>query len=91
MMGPRQVAQGALFYEFSIEGHVPGDHLLRRIDRFVDLSDIRCFLSPYYSSIGRPSIDSELMIRASGLSGGSATRFISIWRIAGAVGSILGS
>ncbi len=29
MMGPRQVAQGALFYEFSIEDHVPTDHLLR--------------------------------------------------------------
>ena len=41
MMGPRQVAQGALFYEFSIEDHVPADHLLRRIDRFVDLSGVR--------------------------------------------------
>ena len=38
MMGPRQVAQGALFYEFSLEDHVPADHLLRSIDRFVDLS-----------------------------------------------------
>ena len=35
MMGPRQVAQGALFYEFSIEDHVPPDHLLRTMDRFV--------------------------------------------------------
>ena len=63
MMGPRQVAQGALFYEFSIEDHVPGDHFVRLIDRFVDLSDIRRFLAPYYSSTGRPSIDPELMIR----------------------------
>ena len=39
MMGPRQAAQGALFYGFSIEDHVPADHLLRSIDRFVDLSD----------------------------------------------------
>ena len=54
MMGPRQMAQGALFYEFSLEDHVPSDHLLRRIDRFVDLSDIRRFLAPYYSSTGRP-------------------------------------
>lgn len=38
MMGRRQVAQGALFYEFSLEHHVPGDHILRSIDRFVDLS-----------------------------------------------------
>jgi transposase len=63
MMGPRQVAQGALFYEFSIEDHVPDDHLLRRIDRFVDLSDIRRHLAPHYSSTGRPSVDPELMIR----------------------------
>ena len=63
MMGPRQVAQGALFYEFSIEDHVPSDHPLRRIDRFVDLSEIRRFLAPYYSSTGRPSIDPELRIR----------------------------
>ncbi len=37
MMGPRQEAQGALFYEFSIEDHVPQDHMLRAIDRFVNL------------------------------------------------------
>ena len=63
MMGPRQEAQSALFYEFCLEDHVPTDHLLRSIDRFVDLSDIRQFLASYYSSTGRPSIDPELMIR----------------------------
>ena len=63
MMGSQQVAQGALFCEFSMEAHVPADHLLRRIDRFVDLADIRRFLAPYYSASGRPSIDPELMIR----------------------------
>jgi len=60
MMGP-QVAQGALFYEFSIEDHVPPDHLLRAIDRFVDLGGMRRHLARYYSSTGRPSIDPELM------------------------------
>ena len=63
MMGPRQEAQVALFYEFSIEDHVPQDHLLRAIDRFVDLSGIRQHLAPFYSSTGRPSVDPELMIR----------------------------
>ena len=29
MMGHRQVEQAALFYEFSLEGHVPSDHLSR--------------------------------------------------------------
>ena len=63
MMGDRQVVQGSLFYEFSLERHVPEDHLLRSIDRFVDLSDLRSHLAPFYSSTGRPSIDPELMIR----------------------------
>ena len=63
MMGPRQAAQGALFYVFSLEDHVPADHLLRSIDRFVDLSGIRSHLVPFYSSTGRPSVDPELMIR----------------------------
>jgi transposase len=63
MLGPKQEAQGALFYEFSIEGHVPQDHLLRSIDRFVDLSGIRHHLAPFHSNTGRPSIDPELLIR----------------------------
>jgi transposase len=63
MMGPRQEAQAALFYEFSLEDHVPGKHLLRSIDRFVDLSGIRSHLTAFYSCTGRPSIDPELMIR----------------------------
>src|ERR671914_1726449 len=63
MMGERTVGQEALFYGFSLERHVPADHLLRRIDRFVDLSGIRAELRPYYSEMGRPSVDPELMIR----------------------------
>ena len=63
MMGHRQVEQAALFYEFSLERHVPADHLLRAIDRFVELGDLRRELAPFYSTLGRPSIDPELMIR----------------------------
>ena len=63
MKGPRQVAQGALFYEFNLDALVPQDHLVRSIDRFVDLSGIRAHLAPFYSAIGRPSIDPELMLR----------------------------
>src|SRR4028118_1978879 len=63
MMGERQVRQEALFYGFNLEEHVPADHLLRTIDRFVELSDIRRQLKPFYSAIGRPSVDPELMIR----------------------------
>ena len=63
MMGPKQEAQAALFYEFLLEDHVPQDHLLRSIDRFVDLSGIRQYLAEFYSHTGRPSIDPELPIR----------------------------
>jgi transposase len=63
MMGKRAGVQAALFYEFDLDRHMPGDHLLRSIDRFVDLSGIRAQLQPFYSAIGRPSIDPELMIR----------------------------
>jgi transposase len=63
MMGHRQVEQAALFYEFSLDEHIPADHLVRSIDRFVELGDLRRELSVFYSRIGRPSIDPELMIR----------------------------
>ena len=63
MMGHRQVDQVALFYEFSIETHVPADHLLRSIDRFVELGELRRELAAFYSTMGRPSVDPELMIR----------------------------
>ena len=63
MMGERQVQQDALFYEFSLERHVAEKHLLRAIDRFVDLSGVRGHLAPFYSETGRPSIDPELLIR----------------------------
>ena len=63
MMGERRSGQEALFYEFSLERHVPAEHLLRSIDRFVELDGVRSELAPFYSEVGRPSIDPELMIR----------------------------
>ena len=63
MMGDRTKIQEALFYEFRLEDHVPAGHLLRSIDRFVDLDGLRDHLRPFYSGTGRPSIDPELIIR----------------------------
>jgi transposase len=63
MMGHQRFEQAALLYEFSLERHVPADHLLRSIDRFVDLDGLKRELSSFYSTIGRPSIAPELMIR----------------------------
>ena len=63
MMGLRQEAPAALLYEFSLEDRVPHDHLMRSIDRFVDLGSIRAHLADFCSHTGRPSIDPELLIR----------------------------
>jgi transposase len=59
MMGERRVRQEALFYESSLERHVPERHLLRSIDRFVELDGVRQELALFYSETGRPSIDPE--------------------------------
>jgi transposase len=63
MMGSQGGAQDRLFYSFTLEDHVPKDHLLRGVDRFLDLSELREHLASFYSHTGRPSIDPELMIR----------------------------
>ena len=63
MMGSNEKPQDELFYAFNLDDMVPQDHLLRDIDRVLDLSNLRDHLAPYYSLIGRPSVDPELMIR----------------------------
>jgi transposase len=63
MMGQQACVQDELFYSFNLDRYVPSDHLLRGINRFLDLSDLRRHLAAFYSNTGRPSIDPELMIR----------------------------
>src|SRR5438093_4074419 len=65
MMGQQAGDQSQLFYLFNLEERVPASHLLRRINPVVTrvLADLREKLEPFYSDIGRPSIDPELMIR----------------------------
>lgn len=62
-MGQQPGGQNHLFYTFNLETVVPQKHLLRGIDRCLDLGDLREHLAEYYSHTGRPSIDPELMIR----------------------------
>ena len=73
MMGPRQEAQPALFYEFSLEDHVPQEHLLLSNGRFVNLSSIRAHLADVYSHTGRPFVDLTLDIARSRDSCGQST------------------
>ena len=65
MMGRQTGDQSQLFYLFNLERRIPADHLLRRINPIVTgvLAELREKLAPFYSEIGRPSIDPELMLR----------------------------
>jgi transposase len=65
MMGRQAVDQSQLFYLFNLEERIPSQHLLRRINPIVTrvLAGLRGKLQAFYSEIGRPSIDPELMLR----------------------------
>lgn len=63
MMGCLPSEQNTLFYDFNLEQHIPDNHLLRKIDKFLDFDQIRQHLKSFYSHTGRPSIAPELMIR----------------------------
>lgn len=65
MMGRQTGDQSQLFYLFNLERRISAGHLLRRINPVVSriLVELRVKLAPFYSGIGRPSIDPELMIR----------------------------
>jgi transposase len=62
MMG-RQATKRELFVMISLDEYVPEDHLLRAVDRYLDLSEFRLCLTDSYSHTGRPSIDPELLAR----------------------------
>ena len=62
-MGRRKGGQGQFLYSFDLDEVVPPDHLVRQIDDVLDPGWVHNELAPYYSPIGRPSIDPVLMIR----------------------------
>jgi transposase len=62
MMG-QQPRTDSLFYYFRLEDQIPDEHLLKRLDRFIDFGFVRERLRDTYSAIGRPSIDPEVLLR----------------------------
>lgn len=64
-MGRQIGDQASLFYEFRLDERIPKEHLLRRINLFLTpvLGGMHEQLATYYSEIGRPSIDPELMVQ----------------------------
>ena len=63
MMGRLKQSQGQFFYSFCLDEVIPHDHRVREISGVLDLSWVHAELGPYYSPLGRPSIDPVLMIR----------------------------
>lgn len=63
MLGQLSSGQERLFYSSNIEDHIPANQLLRSIDQCLDLSNLRHYLTDFYSPIGRLSIDPERMNR----------------------------
>jgi transposase len=62
MMG-QQPRTESLFYYFRLQDQIPEDHLLRLIDSHIDFSFVREQLKDFYSPMGRPSIDPEVLLR----------------------------
>src|ERR1700755_339071 len=65
MMGQQSGDPSRVVYALTRHEFVPQLHLLRRINPIVTsvLAELRGKLKPFYSEIGRPSIDPELMLR----------------------------
>src|SRR5437773_5208576 len=63
MMGRLSHDQEQFFYSFRLDEAVSDDHPVREIAAVLDLSWVHSELAPYYSRLGRPSIDPVLMIR----------------------------
>ncbi len=63
-MQGRHEYQPKLFVQIDIEKLIPHNHILRKIDRILDLSFVRDLTKDFYcQSNGRPSIDPELFFR----------------------------
>ena len=74
MMGSKDDGQAQFFYAFELEALIPQDHLLRGIDRFLDLDELRTHLAPFYSHTGRPS-------DLPALTGPTAAAFDGTWKL----------
>ena len=62
MLGERQRNE-PMFYYVRIEEMIPENHLLRLVDKHIDISFIREKVKHLYSHTGRPSIDPEILLR----------------------------
>ena len=62
MMG-RKNFKPRIFYRLSLEGMVPKDHLVRSLDRVLNLDFVPRLCKKYYSHTGQPSIDPIVLFK----------------------------
>ena len=62
MLGESQRKE-PMFYYVRMEEMIPENHLLRLVDKHIDLSFIRTKVKHLYSHTGRPSVDPEILLR----------------------------
>jgi len=62
LLGEKQ-REEPMFYYVKMEDIVPENHLLRLVDKHIDLSFIKDKVKHLYSHTGRPSIDPEVLLR----------------------------
>ena len=64
MIGKKKSSQPTLFIPGSIEDFIPRDHILKKVDRVLDLSWLRAEVAHLYcEDNGRPGIDPEAAVR----------------------------
>jgi transposase len=62
MMGEKAV-EPKLYVNFSLDGAVPSNHVVRRLAAAVDLGFVRGLTRRYYSSTGKPSVDPVVLFK----------------------------
>ena len=62
MLGESQRKE-PLFYYVRMDEMIPENHLLRLVDKHIDLGFIRAKVKHLYSHTGRPSVDPEILLR----------------------------
>lgn len=63
MMQGKKNFQPRLFYQISLADFIPQDHLLRKLEKVLDLNWIRKATREYYSHTGKPSVDPVVLVK----------------------------
>jgi transposase len=62
-MQGKKINAPRLFYQVSLESLVPQDHIIRKIDKILDLEFLYAATKPYYAHDGKPSVDPIVLFK----------------------------